>query len=322
MERTLSVVVVTGAGGFLGSAVVRSLVRAGAAFSDEAPVEHVVAAIRPGGTLTRLEELDGEAGWSIERTDVFDPDDLARLLAAVRPRAVINAALDHDSYTTVDEGRFAEQPLRTIVKWLRGVPGSRYLHAGSAWVLAGGDHLDENAPVAPASPYGENKARADALLAEVTDVSWINLRLFNMFGRYEDSGRLLPTLVDRLASGAPVELTHGRQVRDFNDVDTVARAFVAALAAPASADRRVYHIGSGRGTRVRDLAALVASFVSHDSELHFGSVPTEDETLQSLVANPQLARNVLGWEPDHDLAACVRNAVEWRLERIQTEVPA
>ena len=64
----MSVVLVTGAGGFVGSAIVRRLVAEGARLSDGTPVEHVVALLRPEGSAARLDELVVDGRWSVEPT--------------------------------------------------------------------------------------------------------------------------------------------------------------------------------------------------------------------------------------------------------------
>jgi nucleoside-diphosphate-sugar epimerase len=50
--------------------------------------------------------------------------------------------------------------------------------------------------------------------------------------------------------------------------------------------------------------------------VRFGASESEDENVPSLVANPSRAASVLGWEPDDDLEARVRDAVEWWLARL------
>ncbi len=308
-------VLVTGAGGFVGSAVVRRLVNG---------PEHVVALLSPAGSMERLEELPADGSWSIERADVSDRDELRAVLDRVRPRAIVHVALSAAAYTEVhplDDDPIVAGPLSTLFEALG--PDSRFVYAGSAWVLRAGDRLDESAPVEPLKPYARNKARADELipvLAERAGVPWINLRLFNMFGRYEKPTRLLPTLVSRLARGEVAELTHGEQVRDFNDVDVMAGAFADALAASESACGALYHVGSGRATSVRELALDVAEALGRPELVRFGEAETQDEDLPCLVADPSLAERELGWQPDLDLEERVRGAVQWWLARLEVEV--
>ena len=323
---TEGTVVVTGAGGFVGSAIVRRLVLGGARFADGRNVEHVVALLSPSGSDERLETLPPEGSWSLERADVTDGDDLRVTLQRLRPRAIVHAALADAAYREVDEsddGPLVGRPLAALVESLRGVSGARFLHVGSAWVLRSGVGLDEAAPIDPRTPYAHNKARADALvpvLAERAGVPWINLRLFNMFGRYEKPSRLVPTLVSKLARGDVAELTHGEQVRDFTDVDVMAGVFVSALAAPDSACGALYHVGSGRGTTVRELALEVARCLGRPHLVSFGAAKAADEDLPQLVADPSLASRRLGWRPDLDLETRVRAAVDWWLERLEAEV--
>jgi nucleoside-diphosphate-sugar epimerase len=312
----VSTVLVTGAGGFVGSAVVRRLAGGGVLLWDGSPVERVVALLRPGGSTERLAVPAGGDLSSVERADVHIESDLRGVLRRLRPRAVVNTALDPAVHT--DDQR-SHGPLETLFAALGELEGARIVHAGSAWVLAPGTNLDERAPTSLRSPYARYKAEEDELLpllGERHGVDWIDLRLFNIFGRYEKPSRLLPYLVARLSAGDTADVSQGDQVRDFNDVDDIAEAFSLALQAPAAACGALYHVGSGRSTTVREFALVAASVAGDPRLIRFGAGETPDQDLPALVAEPSLARRVLGWQPEAVLEERIRAAAEWWLARL------
>jgi nucleoside-diphosphate-sugar epimerase len=153
------------------------------------------------------------------------------------------------------------------------------------------------------------------ILQEKTGVDWVNLRLFNIFGEYENTSRVLPYLVSCLTQGRVAELSHGDQIRDFNDVKDIAQAYLLALQADESACNRVYHIGSGRGTSLRDFAMAVAEVTGNPHLIRFGAKQTWDQDLPCLVADPARAQRILHWTPAGALEARIRRTVEWWLER-------
>lgn len=312
----MSTVLVTGAGGFVGSAVVRRLTQSGTRLWDGSRVEHVVAMVRPEGTLDRLEDLTADHPWSVARVDAYDERSFREWLRRVRPRAVVNTALDGAVFSGSAIGH---APLESVFAELATKDGARVVHAGSAWVLAPGLNLDESAALEPRSPYARHKAEEDELLPRLgsrTGVDWIDLRLFNIFGRYEKPSRLLPYLVARLSRGESAALTQGEQMRDFNDVDDVAEAFALALRAPASACGALYHIGSGRPTTVREFALSIAGVVGDAQLICFGHSVTGDQDIPALVADCNLARQALGWDPTDALDNRLRPAVDWWLARL------
>lgn len=320
-----SSVLVTGAGGFVGSAVFRLLVRrtreGAALFADGSRVGRVVGLLRPGGSRERLEELEADGSWTLVEADLTDPAASREAVREVAPRALLHLALERAVHEPLPEERryrLAIAPLEALIGALAEADGRRFVHTGSAWVLSGGAALDESAVLDPVGPYAETKAWEDRRLAEAAGsagVGWVNLRLFNTFGRYESPSRLLPYLVRRLSAGRPAELAGAELVRDFNDVDDMARAYLLALRAPDDACDRVYHVGSGRGTTVREFARMVADVTGHGGELRFGSATVPDAHLQELVSDPGLARRRLGWATPAPLEERVRRATEWWLER-------
>jgi nucleoside-diphosphate-sugar epimerase len=96
---------------------------------------------------------------------------------------------------------------------------------------------------------------------------------------------------------------------------------VQALAAPEAACGAIYHIGSGRGLSVRELAREVAGILGRPELVRFGRAETADSDIPRLVADPRLAQRTLGWNPDPDLESRVRAAVEWWLERMRGRTP-
>ncbi len=319
-------VLITGAGGFVGSAVTRLFVKSLSdtppKFSDGSPVKHVVALLRPGGSLERLHELTEADHWSIEYADITNRSELRDLLGRICPRAILHLAADNAIYRDLPEAeryRTSIIPIETMFEELSGVPGARLVHTGSAWVLQPGERLNENARLEPRSAYAKNKAWVDQSLPafhDKTGVNWINLRLFNIFGKYEHKARLLPYLVHCLTQGTVAELSHGDQIRDFNDLEVIAQAYLLALQADESACGKVYHIGSGCGMSLRDFAMTVAEVTGNAHLIRFGATQTQDQDIPCLVADPARARRILHWAPAGDLEVRIRRTVQWWLERL------
>jgi len=317
-------VLITGAGGFIGSAVTRRLVHcaeSGGAFWDGEPVDRVCGLLRPGSSDLRLEEVAQSSVIAIERADITDIPGLRDVLRRYKPKAVLHLAFDLSGFQPQSEDEWRAhhlEPIETIFEELSRTKDARFVHTGSAWVLASGKRLAENAAVAPTLDYAKAKAKLDDALPALQDrysVPYLNLRLFNVFGRYEARRRLLPHLVEQWRRGLPSRLTHGDQVRDFNDVDDIAEAYRLALVAPPSACGAVYHIGSGRGVSVRQFATMVATAMDGRGEIEFNSADTRDLHIPALVSDPGLAMRVLGWRPIHDLEVRIRDAVNWWLAR-------
>lgn len=319
---------VTGAGGFVGSAVVRAMVRAmrqpggSPTFADGSEVAHVVALVRPEAAATRLAEIAPGPEWSVLQADLGQPDVLG-LLAVVRPRAVMHLALDarcHDIQTVAKQRALVLRPLSVLFELLRHTPGAHLVSTGSAAVLVPGALLDESAPTA-ANPgylhYAQAKLLEEAAIEQLglaTGVRWTHLRLFYLFGRHEEGSRLLPYLVRALANGNMAKLSSGGQTRDYSDVDEVATAYLRALAAPQNLGSRKYHIGSGVGITVRDFAATVAGVVGRPDLLSFGTGPAADSEGAVIVANPKRARDEIGWNASEPVPK-LKEAAAWYLGR-------
>lgn len=319
----------SGAGGFVGSAVTRRLVSAveagGVRFPDGAPVSKVVAVVRPGGSLIRLETLRESPSLSVEDCDMADSAAFERLLRRLRPRTILHLAVDRSANLDQDDStrrRLIDRPLENMFTALAGTAGARVIHTSSVWVLPAGDRLDETTPPRPLGAYGENKLRAERLLPALqaqTGVDWINLRLFNIFGRYEAPSRLLPYLVDRLSRREVAILGNPDAIRDFTDVDVIAGAYLAALVAGPPACGATYHIGSGRGITIRAFAMTVADVVGHPELIRAGAVETADAHLPCQTANPDRAREILGWSSDTNVLADIRSAARALAERYAGE---
>jgi len=237
-------VLITGAGGFIGSAVTRRLVHwvgEGAVLWDGKPLGTICAVLRPGSSDWRLEEVRQSPVLSVERAELTEVEELRGVLQRARPQAILHLAFDPSGFEpqSDDEWRIRHlQPIELMLEELSRTDESRFVHTGSAWVLASGSKLAEDAAVAPTLDYAKAKAKLDEALGPLSErfrVPFVNLRLFNVFGRYEDGRRLLPHLVNQWRQGLAAHLTHGDQIRDFNDVDDVADAFRLALLAPPSA---------------------------------------------------------------------------------------
>jgi nucleoside-diphosphate-sugar epimerase len=133
--------------------------------------------------------------------------------------------------------------------------------------------LSVDTPLNPLTPYAGAKASAFLTLAQVLpqqNIQFAWCRLFYLFGEGEDPRRFVPYLRSRLSAGEPAELTTGEQIRDFLDVGE-AGALIAEYA--LSSRQGPVNVCSGQGIQVRELAERIADEYGRRDLLKFGARP-------------------------------------------------
>ncbi len=148
----------------------------------------------------------------------------------------------------------------------------------------------------PFSTYSFAKLSATNLLCMLHQTEGFPatvLRPFLIYGEAQDLRRFVPSTIVGCLKGLTVKLSEGEQLRDFCHVDDFCRAVVLALENNA-ANGRIFNIGSGTPTAVRDLALSIQSFVGR-GKLEFGSVPYRVGENFELFADVSTSSKVLGW---------------------------
>jgi len=258
-------VILTGAGGFVGRQVLNCLVDRGI---------RVRAVLRDNDTL-EIERFRG-----LESV-VFTPDLFQESVdwwadACKDVEVVIHLAWYVEPGLYLQSSKNLEC-LRGTLALAEGAVGAGVRHfvgVGTCFEcdLSAGTITSETA-LKPTSLYAGCKAAAyialDALFRkEETQFSWC--RLFYLYGEGEDPRRLVPYLRSKLSEGQQADLTSGEQIRDFLDVRTAGRMIADVATNPG---RGVVNICSGKPITVRALAESIADEYGRRALLNFGARP-------------------------------------------------
>lgn len=211
-----------------------------------------------------------------------------------------------------------------ILEWLRlNAPTTRLIVVSSAAVYGAGHPgaIVEDIAMVPFSPYGYHKLMMEQLCrsyaatygARVTVV-----RLFSVYGSFLQK-QLLWDLCTKLVSGAStVELGGtGEEVRDWTDVRDVVRA-ICMVKELASDIVPVFNVGTGKGTSVRTVSALVTDAWPTKTNIVFSGKSRPGDPL-SLVADDSRLRT-LGFEWTIPIDAGVGDYVKWYLSQVRAVV--
>jgi nucleoside-diphosphate-sugar epimerase len=173
------------------------------------------------------------------------------------------------------------------------------------------DCTEEGTPLAPGTRYGEAKAAMYFALRAAARGrgSWAWARLFFPYGEGEPDGRFIPSVIEALLAGTPVDCTHGAQLRDFVHVEDVAQACATLAAGEASG---AYNIGTGRAVSLREVAAEIVAQLGRGELVRFGSRQAPAYDPARVVANVDKVRREHGWEARVGLAEGLRRTIAAR----------
>ncbi len=315
-------VLVTGGAGFIGSHVVDVLRAAG---HDVAVVDNLESG--------RRENLPPDV--PLYEVDICDAERLRRVFDEVRPEWVNHQAAQMSVSRSVREPRFDAavnvMGLLNVFDEAARVGAQRIVFASSGGVLYGDvtEPADEDHPAAPISPYGISKWVGEKYLefyARERGLVGVALRYANVYGpRQNPHGEagVVAIFCRRMLAGEAATINgDGRYVRDYVYGPDVAQANLLAFQAELPERFVALNIGTGQGTDVNELAALVREHcsavltergrpVSIPEPMHG---PPRPGDLRSSLVSARRAKELLGWEPKTPLSVGLAQTAAWFAE--------
>ena len=174
--------------------------------------------------------------------------------------------------------------------------------------------MDENHPTLPLSTYAVSKLAADRLcftMHHEQDVPVVILRPFNTYGPRETHPYIIPELITQLSNGNNLRLGNVKASRDLTFVDDSVQAAIS-LIKEEKAVGEVFNAGSGKDWSVEQLAHMIAEMSGHDSiEIDVDKSRLRPLDVQKLNADSTKLKKLTGWEPKVDIKAGLQKTVDW-----------
>jgi dTDP-glucose 4,6-dehydratase len=305
-------VLVTGAGGFIGSHLAEELVRRGAG---------VRAFVRynSGGRWGWLDDSELRDEMDVIAGDIRDPETLAPAMAGVDVVFHLAAliAIPYSYVTPLAYVRTNVEGTTNVLEAARAAGVGRVVHTSTSEVYGTAQTVPiaESHPLQGQSPYSASKIGADKI-AESFHAAYglpvVILRPFNTYGPRQSARAVIPTIISQALAGSAVRLGALTPTRDLTLVGDTARGFILAGDAP-DAPGRTINLGVGKEISIGDLAGRIATLLGTEQPVeHDGQRdrPQASE-VQRLCSDNTLARTILGWEPQATLDEGLEQTIDW-----------
>ncbi len=192
-----------------------------------------------------------------------------------------------------------------------------YIHAGSSSEYGFNcTSPKETDRVEPNSHYAVSKVSAAYLLefyARVHGLKTLNLRLYSIYGYWEEPDRLIPRLVEKARQGRLPQLVSPDISRDFVFIEDCVEAFVvAALGVGATTAGRSYNVATGRKTTIGDLVDLSTAIFGVGEKPVWGSMGNRRWDLADWYGDPSAMQQDFGWTAATSLEEGLKKYRDWQ----------
>ncbi|MCP5229418.1 SDR family NAD(P)-dependent oxidoreductase [Accumulibacter sp.] len=306
-------VLVTGASGFIGAHLTRSLVAHGA---------RVGVLLRPSGSLAKLQPLLEHI--EVVRADLCDEQALEQAVARIRPRYAFHMA----AFTNVDRDRGNDELALTVnltgtvrlLNFLADNKVTRIVNSGSCEEYGDmSSAITETAAPHPVSPYSVSKAAATMwceMVYRTRGVPVVTMRPFLGYGPEQEAVRLIPQAILAALQDREFPMTLGEQTREFTYVDDVVDGYLRAALVPGI-DGEIFNLSSGEENLVRDAVDLIFRLAGSQGKPLFGALPYRSAELWRCCGDASKARDQLGWRPKTPFAQGIASVIPWYREALR-----
>lgn len=324
MNWTETKVLVTGAGGFIGSHLTEHLTGLGA---DVCAFVRYNSRNDPG--LLRLLPKESQEQVRFVMGDLKDAD---AVRSAVRDVEIVFhlGSLIAIPYSYIHPRETVETNVLgalNIFEAARDAGVGKVVHTSTSEVYGTARYIpiDENHPLQGQSPYSASKIGADKLAESFYrsfDVPIATIRPFNTYGPRQSARAVIPTIIAQALTQEKVALGATHTTRDYTFVGDLVRAFVLVAESPRTAGETV-NVGSNSEISIGTVAEMVASLVGKEIEVVTDSdrLRPEKSEVERLWCDNTRARDLLGWSPAVPLKEGLLQTIAWFREHLDLYSP-
>ncbi len=280
---------ITGATGFIGSALFRHLVDEGA------PVWRMTRSSNHACSFPKARSIPSPVVVDLA---TVSQEQLRRLLPEVD--VVFHMAAGGVTDLSPDLNNLKAVNVSGTEKMLLAARDSgvrRFVYLGSCFEYGEGSNLSEDQELHPISHYAKTKAEASQAVVEASpffEQGSVVLRPFMVYGPGEAPSRLVPYLIQNALTGQQIDLTGGEQTRDLVFISDVVQALLKA-SSMRNIQGEVFNICSGHGVSIRTVADMVLQLTQSESKLKLGVLPYREHEAMSVVGSPEKSLKAMGW---------------------------
>jgi dTDP-glucose 4,6-dehydratase len=334
MERNSLRILVTGGAGFIGSALVRSLI----ATSDHEVL--VYDKLTYAGVLESLSSVAADPRYSFVQGDIADTAKFAGVLAKFRPQVVAHLAAESHVDRSIDgPGDFIQTNIVGTFSLLQASlaywsaldeaekKAFRFHHISTDEVfgsLGEEGYFTETTPYDPRSPYSSSKAASDHLVrawGHTYGLPVLVTNCSNNYGTHHFPEKLIPLIIIRALAGESLPVYgDGSNVRDWLFVDDHARALTAVFERGQPGE--TYNIGGNAERKNIEVVQTICAILDKVQPRADGKPYSDQITYvtdrpghdQRYAIDASKIRRELGWEPAKTFEEGIALTVAWYLE--------
>ena len=332
-------ILITGGAGFIGSALIRHLIR---------QTDHEVLNLDKltyAGNLESLETVADSPRYRFVQADIADSEQVAATLAEFQPDAVMHLAAESHVDRSIDGPAAFIQTnivgtyslLESVRSYWLGLDAERqaafrFHHISTDEVygdLHGVDDLfSETTPYAPSSPYSASKAASDHLVRAWLRTYGLPVLITNCsnnYGPYHFPEKLIPLMILNALAGKPLPVYgNGQQVRDWLYVEDHARALLKVVSEGQVGE--TYNIGGHNEQKNLDVVHAICALLEELAPQKPAGIARYEELITYVQDRPghdlryaidaSKIERELGWVPEETFASGLRKTVQWYLDNL------
>lgn len=298
-----SKVLVTGGLGFIGSHLVRRLLK-------EKCEVHVF------GSGSRQNVADVSDILKIHDVDLRKQDAVRKAVSRIMPEKIFHLAANVNVSRNISQEEMLGNNFNGTVNLLKAAEAVDYdcfINTGTCEEYGNAKApFSEGQEPRPVSPYSESKVRTTSYCIDYqkrTGRPVSVLRPFLTYGPFQKNRFFVPYVITSVLFNRPISTTKGEQTREFNYVEDIVDGFILASQSDAAVGE-IINVGNGREYAIKFVLKKILGLMDAQIAVDY-SLPYRDNEIMHLFCTNEKARKILKWQPRTSLEYGLKKTIAW-----------